>query len=201
MPRASRRADVRAIAARLMRERGYDSATMDLIADAVKLNKGTLYHYYPSKSAILYELLSEQVDATLALIEQVPADGGAVERLREFVRLQAEHASGTSDELVVFFQEIPWIEKNLPPEQAADLRRRIETYRDFTEGLLAEGIKAGGLRQIDVKAVHYSIVGILAYMPNWFPQTSRRNQAQLVDEITDFVMQGVVGGSGEQTRT
>lgn len=197
MPRASRRADVRAIAARLMRERGYDSATMDLIADAVKLNKGTLYHYYPSKSAILYELLSEQVDATLALIEQVPAGGSAVERLREFVRLQAEHASGTSDELVVFFQEIPWIEKNLPPEQAADLRRRIERYRDFTEGLLTQGVKVGDLRQIDVNAVHYSIVGVLAYMPNWFPETSRRIQGQLVDEITDFVMQGVVGRGTE----
>lgn len=58
MPRTSRRADVRATAARLFREHGYSSATMDLLADEVGLNKGTLYHYYPAKSAILYELLS-----------------------------------------------------------------------------------------------------------------------------------------------
>jgi TetR/AcrR family transcriptional regulator, cholesterol catabolism regulator len=53
VPRPSRRADVCATAARLFREYGYSSATMDLIADEVGLNKGTLYHYYPSKSAIL----------------------------------------------------------------------------------------------------------------------------------------------------
>ena len=45
MPRPSRRAEVCATAARLFREYGYSSATMDLIADEVGLNKGTLYHY------------------------------------------------------------------------------------------------------------------------------------------------------------
>src|ERR1700759_2921574 len=103
MPRTSRRADVRDTAARLFREYGYSSATMDLIADEVGLNKGTLYHYYPAKSAILFELLSKQVDATLELVERVPAEGSVTERLRELVRLQVDHVSNKHDEIVVFF--------------------------------------------------------------------------------------------------
>ena len=125
MPRPSRRAEVLATAARIFREYGYSSATMDLIADEVGLNKGTLYHYYPAKSAILFELLSKQVDATLAHVDRVPAGGTATERLRELVRLQAGCVSAGHDEIVVFFRELPWAEKHLPPEQAADLRRRI----------------------------------------------------------------------------
>ena len=80
---------------------------MDLIADEVGLNKGTLYHYYASKSAILFELLSDQIDATLALVHQVPSSGTVTERLRTLIELQVEHVSTKHDELVVFFQEIP----------------------------------------------------------------------------------------------
>jgi AcrR family transcriptional regulator len=191
MPRISRRADVRETAARLFRERGYSSATMDLLADEVGLNKGTLYHYYPSKSAILYELLSEQLDVTLALLARVPAGGSPADRLRELVRLQVEHVAGTCDDVVVFFQELPWIDKNLAPEQAADLRKRIEQYRTFTEQLLMEGIAAGEFRDLDVAMINHSIVGILAYIPAWFRIRPGRPQASLVAELADFVMAGV----------
>jgi TetR/AcrR family transcriptional regulator, cholesterol catabolism regulator len=192
MPRTSRRPDVRATAARLFREHGYSTATMDLLADEVGLNKGTLYHYYPAKSAILYELLSDQLDATLALLTEVPAGGSATERLRTFVRLQVEHVASTPDELVVFFQELPWIDQNLAPVQVAELRTRIETYRTFARKLLDDGIAAGEFRPLDVDMIHYSVVGILAYIPVWFRARSGRIKASLVSELADFVMSGVV---------
>ena len=192
MPRPSRRADVCATAARLFREYGYSSATMDLIADEVGLNKGTLYHYYPAKSAILFELLSKQVDATLELVEQVPADGTITERMRELVRLQVDHVSTKHDEVVVFFQELPWIEKQLPPEQAADLRRRIRRYEHFTKQLLTAGVRSGEFRPIDVGMVMSSIVGILACVPVWFRAATPKAQATLVQELTTFVMNSIV---------
>ena len=191
MPRPSRRAEVCATAARLFREYGYSSATMDLIADEVGLNKGTLYHYYPAKSAILFELLSKQVDATLELVEQVPAEGTAGERMREFIRLQVAHVSSKHDEIVVFFQELPWAEKHLPPEQAADLRRRIRRYEHFTKQLLTAGVRSGEFRPIDVGMVMPSVVGILAYVPVWFRASTGKAQATLVHELTDFVMNGI----------
>jgi AcrR family transcriptional regulator len=192
LPRPSRRADVCATAARLFREYGYSSATMDLIADEVGLNKGTLYHYYPAKSAILFELLSKQVDATLELVEQVPADGTITERMRELVRLQVDHVSTKHDEVVVFFQELPWIEKQLPPEQAADLRRRIRRYEHFTKQLLTAGVRSGEFRPIDVGMVMSSIVGILAYVPVWFRAATPKAQNTLVQELTTFVMNSIV---------
>lgn len=164
---------------------------MDLIADEVGLNKGTLYHYYPSKSAILFELLSDQVDATLELVDQVPAEGTVTERMRALVMLQVNHVAAKRDEVVVFFQEIPWIEKHLPPEQAADLRRRIRRYEHFTKQLLTSGVRSGEFRPVDVGMVMYSIIGILAYVPGWFRDSTGKAQATLVNELTEFVMQGI----------
>lgn len=165
---------------------------MDLLADTVGLNKGTLYHYYPSKSAILYELLSDQVDATLELIGRVPRTGSAAERMRALIRLQVEHVSTKQDELVVFFQELPWVEQHLDEEQAVDLRRRIDRYEKFTRQLLSAGVRAGEFRELNVNMVMYSIIGILAYVPNWFRAAGRKAQETLVDELADFVMHGIL---------
>lgn len=192
MPRPSRRAEVRATAARLIREHGYASATMDLLADEVGLNKGTLYHYYSSKSAILFELLSDEVDATLKLVEQVPETGSARERLRELVRLQVEYVSTKHDELVVFFQEMPWIDQRLEPDEVIDLRQRIERYERFTRQLLSSGVRDGEFREINPKMIMYSIIGILAYVPNWFHSSSGKARTTLVDELTEFVLYGLV---------
>jgi TetR/AcrR family transcriptional regulator, cholesterol catabolism regulator len=165
---------------------------MDLIADEVGLNKGTLYHYYESKSAILFELLSDQVNVTLALVHQVPSGGTVTERLRRLVELQVEHVSTKHDELVVFFQEIPWIEKNLSHDQASDLRRRIDEYERFTRQLLSAGVSSGELREINPNMIMYSIVGILAYVPSWFRQTNSKSREALVRELANFVLSGVL---------
>src|SRR5947209_6400608 len=45
-----RRDDIMRIATELFAARGYDGTRMDDLADAVGLNKATLYHYYASKS-------------------------------------------------------------------------------------------------------------------------------------------------------
>jgi hypothetical protein len=39
--------------------------------------------------------------------------------------------------------------------------------------------------------IHYSVVGILAYLPVWFRARSGRTKASLVSELADFVMSGV----------
>jgi AcrR family transcriptional regulator len=192
LPRPSRRADIRATAARFIRVHGFSAATMDLIAEEVGLNKGTLYHYYPSKSAILYELLSDQLDATLNLIERVPGEGDPSDRVREFVRLQVEHVSTQRDEVVVFFQEMPRIDQNLPEDQVRELLRRIDKYERFTRQLLAAGIASGDFREFNVSAVMYSVIGMLAYLPVWFHSSSRKRQADLVSQLTEFVMGGIL---------
>jgi AcrR family transcriptional regulator len=199
MPRPSRREDVRATAARIFRQQGYLAATMDLIADEVGLNKGTLYHYYPSKSAILYELLSEQVDSTLELLSRVPLSGSGYDRMRFFVREQVALVATKHDELVVFFQEVPWIDQRLPDEQARSVRQRIYRYEEFVKAFLAEGTRTGEFRQFSPSTVLYSIIGLLAYLPNWYRRPAATGaDGRLVDELTDFVMNGIrAAGTGQ----
>ena len=191
MPRASRYTDVRATAAYLFRKHGYAATTMDVIADEVGLNKGTLYHYYEGKAAILYDLMSEQVDVTLELLNEVPADLSPRDRLHELIRLQALHVADSDDELIVFFQEMRWISQNLTVEQAQSLRERFEKYENFMRKLLSQSAKAGVVVKLDPSTVIYSIVGMLAYIPNWFHATTPRARKKMAGQVADLVMGGL----------
>src|SRR5690349_9771722 len=58
----SRRDELLAVATKLFAARGYHGTRMDDVADAVGLNKATVYHYYASKSLILYDIYKGAAD-------------------------------------------------------------------------------------------------------------------------------------------
>ena len=64
----SRREELLSVATKLFAARGYHGTRMDDVADAVGLNKATVYHYYASKSLILYDIYKSAADFTVAAL-------------------------------------------------------------------------------------------------------------------------------------
>src|SRR4029079_16155038 len=56
-------------AARLFASQGYMRASIADLADAWKLSRGALYHYFDSKEAILFAILEEHVRRMIADVE------------------------------------------------------------------------------------------------------------------------------------
>jgi len=57
-------------AAQLFNERGYLETSMDDIAAAANLSKGGIYHYFFSKSEILYFISTNYIDLLLKYLYQ-----------------------------------------------------------------------------------------------------------------------------------
>jgi hypothetical protein len=46
---------------------------------------------------------------------------------------------------------------------------------------------------MNTRMVLYSMIGIFAYVPGWFQSAqSRAGRAKLVDELTEFIMRGIL---------
>ena len=69
----SRREELLAVATKLFAARGYHGTRMDDVADAVGLNKATVYHYYASKSLILYDIYKGAADFTVDALAAILA--------------------------------------------------------------------------------------------------------------------------------
>src|SRR5882757_8174990 len=72
--------------AELFAASGYVGTSMSTIADACRVSKALLYHYYPDKEAILFDILSSHLTKLVAAIKRASAStGDPVERFRTIV--------------------------------------------------------------------------------------------------------------------
>ena len=76
--RARNRQEIIAAARALLRQGGVDNVTLAAVAGALSLTKPALYHYFPSKEALLRNLtiriLEDELDMVIAAVDQEPRD-------------------------------------------------------------------------------------------------------------------------------
>lgn len=88
---AIRQDEILDVAQRLFVERGYDNTPVQAIIDEIGIAKGTFYHHYASKPALMDAVIARVVAQSFAVIDQIVADTahlGAVERVNElFLRI------------------------------------------------------------------------------------------------------------------
>ena len=57
-----REAELLSVATRLFRERGYHATSMQDLAEALGMNRGSLYHYIEAKDDLLWRIVSEALE-------------------------------------------------------------------------------------------------------------------------------------------
>src|SRR5947199_218554 len=72
---SSRRNDLTRIAARLFAEQGYHGTSTADLAEAMGVQKGSLYAHIESKADLLWEVAREGAEAFQAALDGVPDDG------------------------------------------------------------------------------------------------------------------------------
>jgi AcrR family transcriptional regulator len=125
--------------AALVAAHGLRSVTMSQIAEETGIGRATLYKYFPDVDAILIAWHERQVTGhleQLAAVRDHAGDAaGRLEAVLEAYALISHESHGhPNNELVAFLHR---------DEQLAPARQRL---RDMVRDLLAEGAKAGGLR-------------------------------------------------------
>src|ERR687890_716714 len=77
-----RREGIVAAAAQLYARRGFQGASVSDLAKACGTSKALIYHYFPSKDDILYEVMAAHLDALVDAADEAMRQGSPEERLR-----------------------------------------------------------------------------------------------------------------------
>jgi len=73
----------------LFREKGYENATIDMIAEAADISRATFFNYYPNKIDVLHEIADGAVEHARRVFDKEFGDGAGsvVEKIkRSFIR-------------------------------------------------------------------------------------------------------------------
>jgi AcrR family transcriptional regulator len=185
----ARQDQVRAAALRLFREKGYHATSMRDIADAVGINKGSLYSYIKSKEDLLVPVFEQAQGVLLSQIEQITADTESTptQRLKRALHAHVTAVADNLDVLTVYLSE--W--RQLATESLATNRRQRERYAAMFHQILRDGIETGEFRPMDTGIVMLGMIGMCNYLFRWYRPDGRLTPDQVADELIEMVMRGV----------
>jgi AcrR family transcriptional regulator len=190
-PLSPRRRELLDEAARLFCERGYGGTSMDDVANAVNLTKGTLYHHFPGKSEILAQIYDEAADFVLANTLDVSPETPAPEAVRALVRSVLELIEERRNQVVLFHQEMPWVEQWLPPADARRVRHKMREYVDYVEAVIQRGIDAKEFEKVDVHASAQTLIGMATWSYRWWEPGNGRDIDTLTDLLSGIFLRGI----------
>lgn len=182
MRAADRELAIRAAALRIFREKGYHAASMQDIADAVGLYKGSLYHYVSSKEELLIRLFEGRAEQVLREIDAVASGPGTPsERLRGSVRTYVLGVLRNLDSVHVYLRE----EQALPPWALQQVHREQRAMRDLFERVIGEGIREGEFVGSDPKLAALALLGMCTWVHRWYRPRGRLAETVIADDFAE----------------
>lgn len=175
-------------ATRLFQERGFRATSLEEIAEAIGIQKPSLYHYIASKEELLFLVMSRTIaDYNAKLRAVVESDRPPVAKLEQAVRqhitLQLEQP-GT----VTLFRDTPY----LTGDRMEAIRRDLKTYRDLLQAILREGVEAGELDVPDPAVTTLFILGALNFVHRWYRPDGRRSIPEIAGYYAELIRKALV---------
>jgi TetR/AcrR family transcriptional regulator, cholesterol catabolism regulator len=175
----------------MFHENGYANTSVQDVANAVGLLKGSLYYYIDSKEDLLFRIVDDvHRDVQSTLDEATSAEDLApLERLAQFARKQVEYNARNVKKIAVYHHE--WT--RLEGDRLADVRRRRRQQEQAVIALLDEAKERGELDpQLDVKLASACVFATIIWPYTWYRPGST-SPDKLSQYCADFILHGVVG--------
>jgi len=164
------------VALRLFEERGYEAVTMDDVAGALGVGRRTLFSYYRSKSAIVWDGQRQAADAWVAALEDAPADVGWRDAVADAFAGALEYPG---DDLQLMRSRLRIIARH--PDLQAHLLTEQEAFAGSLVAFIArrEGLEATDLLPV-VSA--RAVLAALATALVWWADSTREEPRDVVRE-------------------
>ncbi len=187
-----KKSEILAAAAELFSQLGYEGAGMRELARRSGGSLAGLYHYFPDKQALLYELQRETFEALLARARQaLEAKAAPRARLRQFIHGHVEYFLRHRDAALVLVRE----DRSLTAERARHIAALKHAYYELARELTAVALDRQ-TRGPRLRALVLSLFGMLNWIPTWHHDGRDLDAAELAGLIAGIFEHGAASGAG-----
>jgi AcrR family transcriptional regulator len=187
------RDDILEAAALIFSQKGFHAASMQDIAQAVNLQKASLYYHVSSKQEILLALLNRALDL---LIEDI--EGVIAQPLPPAERLQAAMEAYLSDMLEN--RELASIllleHRSLDPDQHTLHVQRRDRFERLWRDMVDDGVEQGVFSTSDPGLVARALLGVMNWTITWYKPDGPLGPTQIACEFSDLFLKGLLAREG-----
>ena len=172
-------------AAELFASRGFNGASIADLAVSCATSKSLIYHYFPSKEDVLFEVMASHIDQLLNDTEEViAAKGTDAEHFSRLIHAFLHHYAGAAERQKVLLNELA----NLPEASRTIIvskqRRIIDVMQHLVVALYPEF--ASDPKRARVQTM--LIFGMLNWTHTWYDPHGSVD----VDTLADMILKTVI---------
>lgn len=185
------RDDILDAAAQVFRQKGFHGASMSAIAEAVNLQKASLYHHVASKQEILLALLERALGMLTDHIaditsQSIPAD----QKLRQMMRAYLIALADNSDLSSVLLFEHRSLDKKSHARHVPQRDKFERLWRDTID----EGVATGVFACPDSGMAVRALMGVMNWTLTWYHPEGDKSIEKIADEYVNLLFHGLLGG-------
>jgi len=183
------RDDILDAAAQVFRQKGFHGASMSAIAEAVNLQKASLYHHVTSKQEILLALLDRALGMLTDHIagiaaQNIPAD----QKLRQMICAYLSALADNSDLSSVLLFEHRSLDKKSHARHVPQRDKFEKLWRDVVD----EGVAAGVFSCSDSGLAVRALMGVMNWTLTWYSSEGGKSIEIVADEYADLMFHGLL---------
>jgi AcrR family transcriptional regulator len=176
-------------AARIFSEKGFHATSMQDIAEAVNLQKASLYYHFDSKQEILIALLDHALDLINTRLELVLAQSlSPDEKLRQAMVSYFQTITENQSLAAVLLLEI----RSLDPDLKARHATRREKFDRLWRDLISEGKQAGQFNNVDPALTGRALLGVMNWSVTWYRSNGPRSSTEIANMFADLLLNGLL---------
>ncbi len=175
-------------AAAAFRDRGFRASSMRDIAFAVGLTPGALYHYFESKSDLLY------------FCQEYSADS-LVEKARKILRLKASWEGKLraliTEQVLCMLDELDGSAAHvefhaLPGPKLERIIRKRDQVDAIVRGAIEGGVRAREFAPCDPKMVSFAILGAINWSVKWYRPDGPLRPEEIATIFSNYLVRGLL---------
>lgn len=167
--------------------KGYHNTSLDDVARALGISKGTLYNYVRDKQEILFAFHQLAYDLSDRAFAFGRAQGGTgAEVLRAILAHYIELLTGELGACGALMEV-----DALRPEDRAEAARRRNAFEAAFVAIIEDGIADGSIRPVDPKLAVFTFMGAINWLPRWYVPGGRLTGNEVAEQMTDLLMSGL----------
>lgn len=170
---------------------GMEKASMNRIAVSADISKSLLYHYYPSKEALLYAIISSHLlELEQALRHADRADQAPITRLETLVITVLEVYRGADEKHQVQLNTLKTLPLHQQEEITLIMRRIIRQFSDILIVIKPELAKEA---HDYLFPLTMSLFGMLNWVYTWFRDEGKLSRHDYARLATQLMLKGLDG--------
>jgi AcrR family transcriptional regulator len=186
-----RRRRIVEVAAEFFAQTSIGTTTVREIGEAAGILSGSLYHYFPSKDAIVEEIMVSFLDDLTKKYEDVLSrKGDAIEQLRGLVHASLECTSTHLHAAKIYQNDVNYI-GNSP--RLTPIQGMANNVRSSWMSVLEAGVASGTFRSdVPTWLVYHLLRDSIWLTVRWFKPSEQYDYSSLADDCCKIFLRGFV---------